>query len=326
MAPANMAREKVVQTVAKRSLGRELDLNLLAPLDALLTKRSVVAAAKMLNVSQPTMSGMLARLRTQFDDPLLVRIAGRSELTPYAESLKPEIRQILLQAMQLRHRQADFDPSRSRRHFRVMMSEFGLAVIFPDVLRVVQVIEPRVTFEVVPIQQPATSVYLGQVDFSITGDFLHAVTGDVAIQVRTQTLLRDEIVALVDHAHPLSGQAKIDDFLKFPHVAVQFPGSQLTVSDVGFPDFSRRHPPRLRIGSFLAAGRLVAGTDAFTLVPSRVATLANRLDTVRMVKIRPEGEANNIRLLWHRRHDLDPEQQWIRALIAETCCELRRKT
>ena len=51
----------------------QLDLNLLLAFDALMTQGSVTRAAESLFVSQPAMSHALNRLRTFFDDPLLVR-------------------------------------------------------------------------------------------------------------------------------------------------------------------------------------------------------------------------------------------------------------
>ena len=63
---------------------RDLDLNLLASLDALLAEKNVTRAAKKIHVTRSTMSGILRRLRDQFDDELLVRI-GRS----YDLSLSP---------------------------------------------------------------------------------------------------------------------------------------------------------------------------------------------------------------------------------------------
>lgn len=52
---------------------RNLDLNLLRALDALLDERSVTRAAARLSLTQPAVSGMLTRLRDAFNDPLFVR-------------------------------------------------------------------------------------------------------------------------------------------------------------------------------------------------------------------------------------------------------------
>jgi DNA-binding transcriptional LysR family regulator len=52
---------------------RQLDLNLLVALDALLTERGVTRAAGKLGISQPSMSASLGRLRRHFGDELLHR-------------------------------------------------------------------------------------------------------------------------------------------------------------------------------------------------------------------------------------------------------------
>ncbi|WP_208604956.1 helix-turn-helix domain-containing protein [Rodentibacter genomosp. 2] len=53
----------------------QLDLNLLKALNALLEERHVTKAAERLSLTQPAVSGMLARLRHYFNDPILVRTA-----------------------------------------------------------------------------------------------------------------------------------------------------------------------------------------------------------------------------------------------------------
>ena len=50
-----------------------VDLNLMVAFDALLSERNVSRAARRVGLSQPAMSGLLARLRVLFDDELFVR-------------------------------------------------------------------------------------------------------------------------------------------------------------------------------------------------------------------------------------------------------------
>jgi DNA-binding transcriptional LysR family regulator len=63
---------------------RTLDLNLLRALDALLDERSVTKAADRLALTQPAVSGVLARLRESFDAPLFVRTQRGIVPTPRA--------------------------------------------------------------------------------------------------------------------------------------------------------------------------------------------------------------------------------------------------
>ena len=67
---------------------RNVDLNLLVSLNALIIERNVTRAAERQGVSQPAMSAALAKLRDLFKDPLLVRTShgmcrrvGRGEST-----------------------------------------------------------------------------------------------------------------------------------------------------------------------------------------------------------------------------------------------------
>ncbi len=72
-----------------------IDLNLLAVLGALLEHRNVTRAGERLSLSQPTMSGALARLRQHFGDELLVRSGREYQLTPMARDLLPAVREAL---------------------------------------------------------------------------------------------------------------------------------------------------------------------------------------------------------------------------------------
>lgn len=79
----------------RRSPLTQVDLNLLVALDALLTERSVTRAAERLSLSQPAVSGTLARLRSLFEDELLVRDGRAMRPTPFAESLEAPLREAL---------------------------------------------------------------------------------------------------------------------------------------------------------------------------------------------------------------------------------------
>lgn len=66
---------------------RELDLNLLVGFEALLIERNVSGAARRINLSQPAMSNLLARLRKTFQDPLFERAGQRMLPTARARQL-----------------------------------------------------------------------------------------------------------------------------------------------------------------------------------------------------------------------------------------------
>ncbi len=290
----------------------DFDLNLLRPLDALLRARSVTAAAKLIGVGQPTMSGMLARLRDQLCDPLLVRVGRTMELTPRAAALAADVRQILLRAEQVGAPPGVADIAATQRHFRIMASEFGLYLVLPAVFARAAKELPLATFEVLPIDRPADSVFSGDVNFCLTGDRLSAVGGEMANVVRTRAVGVDRFVGMVASAHPLTGLVTVDQLLAFPHVATQFPHSPWTVEDIGLSGLSDRCPPRIRVGSFLAVARLVAGTNGFGIIPSRLAAIASASLDVRTLILPEEFEPITIKMIYHDRFEQDAAHLWLR--------------
>ena len=111
------------------------DLNLLVALDALLTERNVTRAAERVFIAQPAMSRALARLRRQFDDPLLIRVGRELRLTPVAQALIEPVRDALLQVQAALGTRPAFDPARSQRVFSLMVPDFVAPLLMPGVLR-----------------------------------------------------------------------------------------------------------------------------------------------------------------------------------------------
>ena len=70
---------------------RRLDLNLLVVLDALFEEPTVTRAAQRLQLSQPTVSAALSKLREVFADELFVRAHGTMNPTPLAMGLREPI-------------------------------------------------------------------------------------------------------------------------------------------------------------------------------------------------------------------------------------------
>ena len=95
---------------------RNVDLNLLHSLYALLEERHVSHAAKRSFLSQPAMSRALDRLRETFGDPLLVRTGRVYERTPRGERVLRELESIMgrLGAMV---QGEEFSPARSHERF-----------------------------------------------------------------------------------------------------------------------------------------------------------------------------------------------------------------
>lgn len=65
----------------------KIDLNLLVTFEALMDAGSVTKAAKQLGRTQSAVSHALARLRDQVGDPLMVKVGGKMQPSPFAEQM-----------------------------------------------------------------------------------------------------------------------------------------------------------------------------------------------------------------------------------------------
>src|SRR5712675_3342590 len=96
---------------------RNLDLNLLTPLHALLEERHVTRAARRCFLSQPAMSRALERLREMFGDELLIRVGREYERTARGERLLRDLESVLPR-LELLLKGERFEPALSEERFR----------------------------------------------------------------------------------------------------------------------------------------------------------------------------------------------------------------
>src|SRR5262245_46849136 len=148
---------------------RQLDLNLLVALDALLTERNITRAGKRVFLTQSAMSGALARLRQYFGDDLLVQVGRKMMLTPLGESLIEPVREILIKVKDTVETRPGFDPATSTRRFSMMMSDFCETVLMLEVAQRAEATAPNVSFEILSnnVEEPLEFLDRADVDMLV---------------------------------------------------------------------------------------------------------------------------------------------------------------
>ena len=143
--------------------------------------------------------------------------------------------------------------------------------------------------------------------------------------MRTQLLLWDHFLGLVDDNHVLRDDITLEQFLAYPHVATQFPGVSRTVEANGSNEFPDDHRPRVvvHVPSFLALGPIVAGTEMIGVVPSLLAPFLQSPWKLRTLILPTSFHKAPLRALWHNRDDHDPAHVWLRGLVTNACAALK---
>jgi LysR family transcriptional regulator, nod-box dependent transcriptional activator len=291
------------------------DLNLLASLDALLAERNVTRAAKKMHVTQSTMSGILRRLRDQFDDKLLIRSGRRYELSPFAQSLAISVRQTILQIDSTISAKPLFDPQKDRRKFRIMASDYSTMVYLSALFRRIEKQAPYLSYDIVPINSPLDHVRSGSVDLCITGNPYSQAEAVADPLLRADVLFSEVYCCVVDDDHPLRGIVSLDQLFEFPHVMAQFAGVTMQTTELKVGSARHRANPVINVPSFNVIPALVRGTGAIGILPTRMMEVAPGWSGLRTLAVAFEMPSFTEHLIWHSRFSYDAAFCWLRSTM-----------
>ena len=243
-----------------------LDLNLLVALEALLDEASVGRAANRVALSQPAMSHALNRLRTLLDDPLLVRVGARMQLTTRGEALRYPVKEVLARARDLLV-SPDFKPASSTRTFRLFMSDYAADLLLPPLLRQLRAKAPGICVRAHTSRIGA----LDPVQLTSAVDVAVSCVPDRFKCFYQRHLFTDRDAVAVRRGHPLLNRGiSAAAFLQAGHVAVIGPEFALDPVD----DWLRKEgSPRnvvLSVPHYLQALHVVAQSDLIAVIPERL--------------------------------------------------------
>ena len=300
---------------------RNVDLNLLVALDALLAERSVSGAGRRIGLSQSAMSAALARLRIVFRDPLLVRSGRNLVLTQRAEELIISVREILSRVEQTISEGPQFDPLTASRSFSISASDYATLVLLVPFVRRLLVEAPNVTIHILPrFRDVAQVLKTGQVDMVIEPRELFADT-----KFPSQLLFSDRWLCAVDaqNPHVRNNRLTMKQYLQLPHLVYGIgTDRQLNFADQHIGQLGVRRRIDVTVESFLLVPFLLEGTLMVSLMLERASRRLAGITNVRTLK--PPLRLPDIHeaLYWHPRHSSDPGHRWLRERLAAIASEL----
>ncbi|UJW85685.1 LysR family transcriptional regulator [Devosia sp. SL43] len=292
---------------------RKLDLNLLVALDHMLELRSVSEAADKMFMSQSAMSNALTRIRTYFDDPLLIQVGRRMELTPRAEALRPAIRDILVRVDATIDVQPEFRADQSTRTFNVLLSDYTMRVLMPEVLALVEEARGTVKFNLLPqTVVPYTLLERGELDFLISPEQL------ISRDHPSLLLYEDEYVVVADKNGPYGGAPiDLEAYQVASHVVMVPPGNAMSVEStlVELAGISRNVD--VTTFSFSSIPYLIAGTSRIATVHRRLARLIGMQVPIVHYPLPFAADPLRQMLQWHAYRELDQGILWLRSIFEE---------
>jgi DNA-binding transcriptional LysR family regulator len=305
---------------------RTLDLNLLRIFDVVMVEGNVTRAAQQLAMTQPAVSNALRRLRLVMREDLFVPAPGGVVPTAHAQSIWPTVREALLQLAQVIAPQG-FDAVTEERHFTVAMSD-AMATLFVPVLAAA-LEASRVNLHVVALssRDPRHLLEQGQADVALgffpeVGQAL-AAQGDAAV-VQLEPLYACAYQCVMRRGHPLAeGNAlTLDAYCAANHLRVNFAARPLGYVDEALSRLGVQRRVMITVNHFAVAGSVVHQSDLLTVLPRSYVPAtgyATRLVTRALPFALPPIDVS---LLWHRRHEQDTAQRWLRDTLARAAVQV----
>ena len=290
---------------------KDIDLNLLRLFDAVYRLRSVSRAAESLELTQPAASHGLSRLRLLIGDPLFVRAPGGVKPTPRADRLAQAVRIALGTLEEALNESAEFDPQRSRKTFRIHMSDIGEGRFLPELMVMLREQAPGVRVETMPLPRDEITEALdsGRIDFAF--GFLPTVKETQRVQ-----LLKDRYIVLLRAGHPFtrlrcSGKPLLEALKLLEFVAVRTHADTLRILQL----LNLEDRLRLTTEHFMVLPSIVKATDLAVVMPRNIARGFAAEGGYAIVEPPLPLRDFVVSLHWSKRFEADPGNRWLRQAI-----------
>jgi len=306
----------------------KIDLNLLIYLDVLLREKNVTRAAGQLNITQPAMSNGLKRLRTLFNDPILVRTSDGMVPTERARALAPAIRKILLELEEALQGEEEFNEQHSHRVFRLMASDYAASTLLPKLLKRINQIAPNVTIDIMtPSDVTFHDVEAGKIDMAINR------FDELPQSFHQKTIWRDTFSCLLSADNPVVEKFNLNTYLSAKHVWVSKTGFGVgvgmdpkDVQKLGWVDealarLGKKRNIKVFTRNYHVAMQLAFEDELVATLPSRAALIHKNDSNYTILKPPFDIPDIELKMIWSPLLHHDASHIWFRQLVIEAANE-----
>jgi DNA-binding transcriptional LysR family regulator len=301
---------------------RTLDLNLLRVFAAVMLERNVTRAAAQLAMTQPAVSNALRRLREATGDELFVTVPSGVVPTAHAAGMWPHVEAALERLSQALDPQG-FDPTRDPRSFTMAMADATATVLMPAFIDTLLRERALTDVRVLPLssRDPRPQLEQGAADVAV--GFFPDVASALAAEGPRATIAIDplyscEYVVVMRRDHPLATRPGLSlaDYCAARHVRVSFAGRPRGFVDEALAREGHERRVMLTVNQFSTAARVVHDSDLLTVLPLSFVPASGVAEGLAVRPFPGTLPPIEVSLLWHRRHERDAAQRWLRQSFA----------
>jgi DNA-binding transcriptional LysR family regulator len=291
----------------------DLDLNLIVTLHWLLTEQSVTRAAARLDVSQPTVSHALGRLRDLLGDPLLIK-SGRTMLaTKRAEALQPRVAEIVDKMRDLLLEEEAFEPSQQKGKFRIAAIDSVGSVVVRAWQKVVQPDAPYLGLDILqPAVPQAQDLIAGKIDAIMLPEpkMLQLPPGVNIDEFVRRPLFEEHYLTAVRRGHRLENGIDTESYIAAEHILINPEGLEVGVADQALKTAGLSRRIAFRTETFLLAREIMTNSDCILTGPASL--FDPKAEDYRVVECPVKLPSFTMFIGWHPNWTHDPQHRWVR--------------
>jgi len=295
----------------------KIDLNLLSTFEALIEEGSVAAAANRLAVTPSAVSHALGRLRTQFDDPLFVRVGGKMQPTPQALSLANELAPVLRGLRRALEPSEPFTPETSDRAFRIALHTSPAFIT--EFTAAIQKAAPNTMIEWVRIRPDnLQNLADGLIDVVHVGGPPHLMDGIASVEMEPVTFF-----TFARQGHPATRNWSAETAARYRYLQVAIEDKETGGSPIEKEHRLLNRPRTMggKVHDFPLVGPILAATDFIATLPSfAMEEMRRRYDLDVLEPVAAPKDFRQ-RIAWSARNTSDPANTWLRKRVIEGFAE-----
>lgn len=303
---------------------KQLDLQDIVVFLNLLELGSAKRTAELMNVSQPTVSYCLKRLRGCFEDTLFFSSKGVLQPTTKADKIAPYLRVVVESVNRCAEADSTLSPQAIRKIWRLCAPEYFELSFLPLALAMLSRTQSNTSLHLDRLSRdlPVDRLISGEIDIAIGfGPGYHQMHP----QLQWQAVLNDDFVCLTSTEDLANDSAmSLDEFCASSHV---FPTpwiSEKNMVDSWLDKLGRSRNVLVRANGYQACVNIIAAVPATLALPAR---LLPHLRIPEQVKIcePPLGFPNfTLDMIWARERTASKDLSSLRALIEHVAEMLSR--
>ncbi len=289
---------------------RHWDLNLLVVLEALYTEQgNVTRAAQRVGLSQSAMSHALNRLREMLGDPLFIKRGHRMEATSRAVALAPVVAG-WLELIRTQLHPPEFDPASAQQEINVAIPEHLERLVLPALLGFLRQQAPGIHLHSrpVPMAQLTDAFTQGRIDMAIIGNDWEPK------EAYQYCLLAESRFMYVYDARQLQfdDAVSLAELAEVPQLASNYSHKTATIIDNYFAEQGVTRRITATSGGITAIPAILAECPMLSILPEIMVADHPLFDALVRRPFEPDKVRARLYLVWHRLHEHDPAQQFIR--------------